>query len=189
MSNHKRVERKIENNHYRGNQLPYYSPDSNARQVQHEERYTHIPRPVTRPRPVRQVTKSRTIMLSDVQETVKEHLLTYVVVVAFFVCMVFFVGLNAQVHQATAVREAAGHELVAITASNVSRQGELETNIDAAALEYYAVNVLGMVRPEEFQRVEISVPRHEFFAVTDTASTGFSLSSFLSSLFTVSAGN
>ena len=190
MSNQRKVERRIEDNHYRGSQLPYYSPDSNARQVHHEETYTHnAPRPAPRPRPARKPVASGKVLVQDVQETIKDHLLTYVVAAAFFAGVALVLALNANVTHSINLRETAGHELVAITASNISRHGELETNIDAAALEYYAVNVLGMVRPEEFQRVEISVPRYEFVAPIEVAGEGFSISGFFRSLFTVSAGN
>ena len=167
---------------------PYYSADSSARQLRTEETFAPQPNPQKRYKKV--ATKSRKPFVDDIQEKLRHHFLSYMVILAFFGGVAGVLALNARLDQAVAQREAASHELATLTTSNIARRGEMEASVDSAALEHYAIYTLGMVRPEEFQRVEVSVPRQAYLVgYHEPAASGFSLARIWDSIFSVTAQN
>jgi len=166
----------------------YYSADSSARQVYTEEIFEPKKIPQKRYRKVR--VKHDRLLINDVQEKIRHHFLSYMLVLAFFGGVVGILALNARLDQAVTGRESASHELAVITASNIARRGEMEASIDSAALEHYAIYTLGMVRAEDFQRIEVSVPRQTYISDANEASnTSFSFAQLWDSFFSVTASN
>jgi len=127
--------------------------------------------------------KKQSVLVKDVQERVRNHILSYAVILAFFGGLASILAVGANVSYAHMRLEAANSQLATITASNAARQGEINANLTHMLpyIEYIAINELGMVRPESFQRMTVQAPRQAYTATThDVAAitTGFSLSRF-----------
>ena len=167
---------------------PYYSADSSARQVYVDESLE--PKKIPQKKYKKVNVRYDRSLVNDIQEKIRHHFLSYMLVLAFFGGIIGVLALNARLDQAVAGREAASHELAVISASNMARRGEMEAGIDSAALEYYAIHSLGMVRAEDFQRVEVSIPRQAYVTdISETTSSGFSFARLWDSIFSVTASN
>ncbi|MDR2166223.1 MAG: hypothetical protein LBE35_00055 [Clostridiales bacterium] len=142
------------------NQRQYYSPDNYARQVHVEEVYA--PQPV----PVRWIRRGRRPigLRKDIQERIWNHILSYLVVLAFFGGLAGIVSLNAQLSYERMHFGARSAELAQIQNSNEARLGEIQANLVniLPTVEYYAINEFGMTRPQEFQVRELRAPRRSF---------------------------
>jgi cell division protein FtsB len=142
-------------------QSAYYSHDAVARRVEVEE---YFPEPVRRVQHRRVRYKNR--LLNDVQEFLREHILSYLILLAFFGGAAGVLAFNAQLGYHVMQRESASAELATLQNSNAARRGEIFAGLVdiLPMIEYYAINEFGMIRPEEFQIREVSAPRRSFAA-------------------------
>lgn len=133
-------------------QNPYYTSGSAARQVAHEE--------VFQPQPIRRrATKKyvKTEFVTDIQVRHIHALGYYAILGVFLACVAGIFAISIQLQASQVQLENATSHLVALTASNAAREREIHANLDLSAIEYTAINHLGMMPPEDFQRVVVAV--------------------------------
>ena len=168
---------------------PYVSMESTARELFPEEIPAPSPIPPA-PRYKRVVRKLKKQLIDDVQETIGQHFLSILVVIAFFGAVAGGIALSALNREAVMERERASLHLATLQASNTARFGEIQAGINIDAIEYYAINYLGMVRPEAFQEVRLAMPRPAYIATVYEPSPGrFSFGHLWDSLFNATARN
>jgi len=112
---------------------------------------------------------------------------------AFFAALAVVLALNAQFEYNQVQLESARGQLAALHAANTAREGEITSELNMEEIERIAIEELGMIVPEEFQLVEISVQPRSFFAhvnVDETvADASFSFGRFWRTLFSSTGGN
>ncbi|MCL2169840.1 MAG: hypothetical protein FWB74_07440 [Defluviitaleaceae bacterium] len=174
---------------YRKIANPYISMESTAREFYPEE--IPAPKPIPRvPRFKRILSRRKKELVDDIQENIGHHFLSVLVVIAFFGAVAGGVALSAMGRQAVMERESASLHLANLQASSTARLGEIQAGINIDAIEYYAINYLGMVRPELFQEVRLTTPTPAHIStVYEPSPSRFSFGRLWDSLFNATARN
>jgi len=166
--------------------IPYYSQDSTARQIVEQEEYIPISQPRPAPRPRRSLRRKRRAEFAyDIQTRHREYFMSYILLIAFFSGLALILALNAQFRDGQLRLEAARNQLVSLRESNDAILSGIYADLDMYEIERFAMQELGMIRPEEFQLVEIRLaPRSYFTHVTtgEAAESDFSSNRFLDTL-------
>lgn len=150
---------KIYNEH-----TPYYSQGSAARQISVQEEYIPIPQPRPAVKPKRSLRKRRKAEFAyDIQTKHREYFMSYILLIAFFGGLALILSLNAQFRDGQLKLEAARSQLVSLIESNDAILSGIYANLDMYEIERFATEELGMIRPEEFQLIEIRLPRRSYF--------------------------
>ena len=174
----------------------FYSPDSSARQVEVYPEPAYEPAPLPKPRedipppavkPKKQrKAKAKPEFAVDIQARHRHNFLSYVLVLAFFGGLALVLALNARFEYDRIALEAERSHFAALQSGNAARASEIYATLDLERIEAFAIEYLGMVQPEDFQLVEISVSPQSFFSASpiDTPATGgFSFNRFWNLLF------
>ena len=173
---------------YTRNSSAYYTTDSTARQIAPQERIA-LPRPKQNKR---RIYRRRTQFAYDVQTRHRYNLMSYLLLIVFFGALATFVYLGAQTHQSRLQLESARTQLATLQGANISLASGIYNSINLEEIEAFARNELGMVTPEEWQLVEVSVQPRSFFSHIDTANpaqNGFSFSRFWNIIFSFAGGD
>ncbi|MCL2619531.1 MAG: hypothetical protein FWD97_01180 [Defluviitaleaceae bacterium] len=154
-------------------QNPYYSSGSTARQVAHEEVFQ--PRP-NRVRVTRKRVKAK--FAEDIQVRHLHALGYYAIFTVFLGCVAGVFAISIQLQSSQVQLESATSRLSALTVSNAARESEIHANLDLTAIEYIAINQLGMMPPEDFQRVVVVAPPQAVVVNYDSSEIATSRFSF-----------
>ncbi|MCL2236525.1 MAG: hypothetical protein FWB98_08830 [Defluviitaleaceae bacterium] len=163
-------------NNYLKNQSPYYTLDSSARQISREEDFRPTPKHVKVTR-----KKVKAQFSEDIQVRHLHSFGYYVILLAFIGCVAGVFAVNIRLQSSQVQQEVAISRLTELTASNIARESEIHANLDWSAIEYIAINQLGMMPPEDFQRRAVAVaPQVSMMAteITEETTSSFSFAEF-----------